>query len=265
MAGTSWSKFFWSDWAADPALRVCSLAAQGLWMRMLCIAAEADPTGYVTVNRRALGVTDIARLAGVTETECEPLLAELDRNGVFSRTRSGAIYSRRLVRDAKKAKTNQKNGKLGGNPSLGKDKGKYQSVNPPDNPDLKPHMPYANSQSSSSAREPITGQHRALALSLLDRGKAKLSGWERKFLEDLCGKPSITAKMQATLDGITAKVGVTAGAVMAEWSNRLDVARKMQQWDPKWGPPPGVIGCLVPDEILKPGDGQGWTEWRAAS
>ena len=104
MAGTVWSKFFWSDWSNDPALRICSLAAQGLWMRMLCIAAEADPTGYVTVNGRPLGVTDIARLAGVTETECESLLAELDWNGVFSRDRKDAIYSRRMVRDAKTAK-----------------------------------------------------------------------------------------------------------------------------------------------------------------
>ena len=131
MAGTVWSKFFWSDWSNDPALRICSLAAQGLWMRMLCIAAEADPTGYVTVNGRPIGVTDIARLAGVTETECESLLAELDWNGVFSRDRKGAIYSRRMVRDAKTAKKNRENGKKGGNPTIGKDEGISEWVNPP--------------------------------------------------------------------------------------------------------------------------------------
>lgn len=125
------------------------------------------------------------------------------------------------------------------------------------------HKPLANS--SSSAREPVTGKHRAIALTLLDRGKASISGWERKFLEDLCGKPSISAKMQATLDTIASKVGVNSDAIMAEWRNRLDVARRLRQWDAKWGAMPNSIGCVVPDEILQPGDGNGWTEWRAAS
>lgn len=145
MTGTVWTKFYWPDWESDEALRLCSLSAQGLWMRMLCLAAKADPTGYVTVNGRPLGVTDIARLAGVTETECESLLSELDRNGVFSRTRNGTIYSRRMVRDAKRSKTAQKNGKTGGNPTLRKKRGISGWDNPPLNPGLNTHKPYANS------------------------------------------------------------------------------------------------------------------------
>lgn len=124
--------------------------------------------------------------------------------------------------------------------------------------------------SSSRAREevdrqPATAQHRSTALHLLDRGKAQLSGWERKFLEDLCRKASITAKMQATLDGIATKIGVDSEAIAEEWRKRLKVARERQQWDAKWGPMPGKPGCFVPDELLVPGDGEGWTEWRAAS
>ena len=61
MAGTIWTKFFWQDWAADPALRMCSFAAQGLWMRVLCLAAEADPIGYVVVNGKPLDFSAIAR------------------------------------------------------------------------------------------------------------------------------------------------------------------------------------------------------------
>ena len=30
MSGLPWGKFFWKDWLTDPALSVCSLAAQGL-------------------------------------------------------------------------------------------------------------------------------------------------------------------------------------------------------------------------------------------
>ena len=57
MSGTIWSKFYWSDWETDPALRLCSLAAQGLWMRMLCVAASHDPIGYVAVAGRGLDET----------------------------------------------------------------------------------------------------------------------------------------------------------------------------------------------------------------
>ena len=64
MSGTVWSKFFWSDWETDPALRLCSLAAQGFWMRMLSIAAAHDPIGYVAVAGRTLDETALARLTG---------------------------------------------------------------------------------------------------------------------------------------------------------------------------------------------------------
>jgi len=48
-------------------------------------------------------------------------------------------------------------------------------------------------------------------------------------------------------------------------AQRLETARKMSQWDPKWGPMPGKLGCFAPDALLQPGDGQDWTEWKAAS
>ena len=103
-----WSKFFWSDWEADQGLRLCSLAAQGLWMRMLCVCARHEPKGYLAINGNPLVVEDIARLAGVAETEAGILMEELDRNGVFSRNRSGCIYSRRMVRDEKRSKEGRK-------------------------------------------------------------------------------------------------------------------------------------------------------------
>lgn len=130
MSGMAWAKFYWSDWRSDPALRLCSFAARGLWMDLLCVAAEHDPIGYVAVAGRGLNETDIARMTGGSECEVASLLGELDRNGVFSRDRQGRIYSRRMVRDARKAAQARKNGKLGGNPTLGKDKGNSASDNP---------------------------------------------------------------------------------------------------------------------------------------
>lgn len=162
MKGLTWHKFYWSHWASDPALSLCGLAAQGLWMRMLCVAAENDPTGYVAINGRPLGVTDIARLAGVTETEAAELLEDLSRNGVFSRDRNGCIYSRRMVRDEKRRKLNKKLGKMGGNPSLCKDKGNPARVNPQDNRGDKPksievreERKKVSSSASAPARDPV--------------------------------------------------------------------------------------------------------------
>lgn len=146
MSGTTWSKFFWSDWESDPALRLCSLAAQGLWMRMLCIAAKHDPIGYVAVAGRSLGVTDLAQLTGASETEVGALMADLERNGVFSRDRLQRVYSRRMVKDARASAEARKNGKLGGNPNLRKDGGNSPGDNPQDKGPLKPHKPQASTK-----------------------------------------------------------------------------------------------------------------------
>lgn len=118
MMTLAWSKFFWSDYAADPALKLCSFAAQGLWMRMLCIAAEHDPPGYIAINGRGLAEEDIARVTGGSILEVCQLVAEMDRNGVFSRDRRGWIYSRRMINEAKMRRNASEWGKKGGNPSL---------------------------------------------------------------------------------------------------------------------------------------------------
>jgi len=118
MSRTIWTKFYWQDWLADAGLRRCSLAARGLWIDLLCIAAQHDPIGYVAIGGKGLSATDIARMAGASESEVSTLLDELAENGVFSRDRTGRIYSRRMLRDAKKAKLSQTHGKEGGNPDI---------------------------------------------------------------------------------------------------------------------------------------------------
>jgi hypothetical protein len=267
MTGTTWSKFFWADWESDEALRLCSLSAQGLWMRMLCLAAKADPTGYVTVNGRPLGVTDIARLAGVTETECESLLSELDRNGVFSRTRSGTIYSRRMIRDFKRRQIAQKNGKSGGNPSLSKDK----DISPPDNPpvkgQLKTHKPEAKSQEPE--REPATPEHRDQAKAALAQGLDVLTDWEKQFLGSLLSCRTLSRSQRDKFAAIREKLAelVKSGATSSadEWPKRLAWARENRAWSYRaWGPAPREPGCKVPPDLLQHGDGVGWDEWKAA-
>jgi uncharacterized protein YdaU (DUF1376 family) len=54
----------------------------------------------------------------------------------------------------------------------------------------------------------------------------------------------------------------TAEPTESEWFGRMHVARRMRQWDAKWGPYPNQPGCLVPAALVLPDDGKGWTDWK---
>lgn len=148
-----WGKFYWNDWRGDPRLKACGYAARGLWIEMLCIMAESDPTGYLTVGGTSLEITTLARLTGGTESEVNYLLNELERNGVFSRDRHGRIYSRRMTDDSKKSKVSRKNGKIGGNPTLSKQKGIPAWDNQQDKGGLKPQRPETRVQKERKKKE----------------------------------------------------------------------------------------------------------------
>ncbi len=113
-----WMKFWPADWTRDPALRMCSLAARGLWIELLAVAHEAEPYGHLLVSRRAPSVRQIAAIASSPEREVAKLVRELDEAGVFSRTATGVIYSRRMVRDNATREDARALGKLGGNTRL---------------------------------------------------------------------------------------------------------------------------------------------------
>tara|TARA_R110000824_G_scaffold75947_11_gene192612 strand:- start:2717 stop:3457 length:741 start_codon:yes stop_codon:yes gene_type:complete len=93
--------FYPRDWLADPALNVCSLCAQGLWLRMICYMWESEKRGYLMVNGKALHPDQICRLVGAGNRADEVLhwLDELKDAGVYSVTEDGIIYNRRMVDD----------------------------------------------------------------------------------------------------------------------------------------------------------------------
>lgn len=99
MATHRWIKFWPQDFENDPALKMCSMAAQGLWMRMICRMHEGTPYGHLTIGERPVPLEKLALLVNLPVTELSCLLAELRENGVFSETTDGVIYSRRMVRD----------------------------------------------------------------------------------------------------------------------------------------------------------------------
>lgn len=164
-------KFYPSDWRADPALRMCSVGARGLWMEMLCIMHEAEPYGSLRVNGRAVTDQQLAALAGSSVKEVSTWLSELDTAGVFSRDDEGAIISRRMQRDKAKADADKSNGRRGGNPKL------RMGVNPHDNPPVgegdKAQKPEARSQKETTpsgvvSAAPPTGDLDHLSTKLLD-------------------------------------------------------------------------------------------------
>ena len=139
-----WMKFYPSDWRADPALRMCSLGARGLWAEMMCIMHEAEPYGCLLVNGQTIGEKQLASLVGTSVREVARFLGELSNSGVFSVDENLVIYSRRMKRDREKAERDKANGKSGGNPSL------KAGVNPPDNGGDKAQNPEPRTQSQKA-------------------------------------------------------------------------------------------------------------------
>lgn len=118
MSKRRWSKFWWQDYERDPALRLCSLAAQGLWMRLLCLMHEAEPYGHLCVNHRPLHTRQLAQMLGVSDRQIQRLMVELREAGVYSTTPEGAVFCRRLLRDKAASDLGAQWGRTGGNPQL---------------------------------------------------------------------------------------------------------------------------------------------------
>lgn len=136
-----WLKFYPTDWRADPALRMCSLQARGLWIEMIALMHEAVPYGHLLISDKPPTDTQLAVLGGAPIDQVTNSLGELEAAGVFSRTRKGVIYSRRMVRDGQGRVTAMKNGKKGGNPTLRKLAEKMRPDNPTVNKGVNPQKP----------------------------------------------------------------------------------------------------------------------------
>lgn len=91
-------QFYPGDWLRD-SVAGCSLAAQGLWLRMLFVMHDGTPYGHLAKHGKPIPLHVLFAMAGTTEEQAAPLLAELDALGVFDRTADGIIFSRRMVRD----------------------------------------------------------------------------------------------------------------------------------------------------------------------
>lgn len=97
-------QFYPGDWLHDTNLLSCSFAAQGLWIRLLCLMHFGIPYGHLTDTRgNPLSESNLRRNLGGTPTlTLRKLLGELKSNHVLDTKDTGLLFSRRMVRDEEK-------------------------------------------------------------------------------------------------------------------------------------------------------------------
>lgn len=170
---------------------MCSPAARGLWVEMLCIMHKADKYGHLLVNGEAPNNAQLAILTGIPADQLEPLMVELEKMGVFSRTQQGVIYSRRQVRDEKKAKHARNIGKNGGNPNLSKQK----DISSQDNPEVNPKDKGEDKPQKPEARIIFSGKVIRLKEETFDSLKAETDLSDKGFADFLDKEDEYYAKL----------------------------------------------------------------------
>lgn len=116
--------FYPGDWMKDPVLQTLSLAAQGLWLRMMCLMAEGSRRGFLEINGQPITTAQLARATGATVDEAHCLLKEMDESGFLKKDRRGILYCSHLVKQTELSHTRSRCGSLGGRPSKNAKKNK---------------------------------------------------------------------------------------------------------------------------------------------
>ena len=92
-------QFYPKDWRDEQSLRLCSMAARGLWIDLMCLMHSSDRYGHLELNGEPMAIEQVARLLGEQPKDVKRWMAELTANRVCSVTDDGVMFSRRMVRD----------------------------------------------------------------------------------------------------------------------------------------------------------------------
>jgi hypothetical protein len=95
-------QFYPGDWQKEPTLRRCSKAAKGVFVDMLCLMFECEERGVLSSAGKPWADPEIAAAIGGDISENLSCITELVDKGVVSRSPTGAIYCRRMVREESK-------------------------------------------------------------------------------------------------------------------------------------------------------------------
>ena len=121
-----WIKFYPKDYLSDLELATCSAAAQGVYMRLLCLMHVSTEYGFLLVSCDSPATGTLSKLLQLRTPTCSHAVTELLQKGVLKIDDRGVLYSKRMLSDKAKREVMRERGKLGGNPAL---------VNPKDKPE----------------------------------------------------------------------------------------------------------------------------------
>jgi hypothetical protein len=234
-------QFYPQDWLSDEALSACSMAAQGLWIRMLCLMHKSERRGFLMVGGKPPTEKQLSRMLYSSQNWIQKWIMELTLTGVLSVDKTtGCIYSRRMVKDEHIRCVRAKAGKLGGNPllvDLHKQTVKQTSNQTP--------TPSSSSSSSSSVGVPTPSPDKP-AGRRKDTGKKRPPNPYWDAVCDLWGlKPVGTAKgrigrlaanfkAHCDADGVgPEEIGVRRDRIAAAWKDSTKATPEAveKHWD----------------------------------
>lgn len=112
-------QFYPADWRKDPGVQSLSFHDRGVWFEILCLMHESEQRGKLLLGGQPMPDAALARLLGLDKQNLTNTLNTLISYGVASRCdKSGALMSRRMVRDEESRNKSKEAGHLGGNPKL---------------------------------------------------------------------------------------------------------------------------------------------------
>jgi len=117
---------------------MCSAAARGVWIDLLCHAFKCEERGVFRSNGKQWGSKEVAALCGITEPEAEAALKELVSTGTAETMPDGTVYNRRMVADEKQRRCKVEAGRKGGKRSKRKSKPEAKGGSPTPTPTPTP-------------------------------------------------------------------------------------------------------------------------------
>lgn len=117
------------DWLRCPELRSVAPDVRALWMDMLCYMWESTERGVmVAPNGLPYSQADIVRIIGLDSRGSAAWLTTLIESGVCGVRADGAIYCRRMVRDADLSAKRAEAGRKGGQTARGRERDRKAEI-----------------------------------------------------------------------------------------------------------------------------------------
>lgn len=205
-------QFYPNDWRTDQQLRLCSMAARGLWADVLCLMHEGEPYGHLTDLGKAMTTDALAKLVGESAPAVKRWLSELQAREIFSVTAEGVIFSRRMVRDealrearasggqagAEHGAKGASHGAKGGRPKApkgGSEEKPRGDIKPPLEPPPSSSSPAStdSEDKSSALGDPGTMAWNLATVLLMERGRMT-EGRARTFFGGLLKRTGVEAR-----------------------------------------------------------------------